>query len=363
MIDMMREMIAQGHSIGLCVINKDYDYDLLAQVPDEVNRILLDRPVGLSGRASMPYMRKLSKAISEYGYEILHCQGINCVLFAGLAKLHHPSLRVLNTVHDAGNYPSYSNKKIFLQNRICCMNIAISHCVEREILSRRMNPAKVTTLYNAINTTKFQVSAPAPGADPTTGETAPEGLVRIGNVARFHPAKKGQDTLVEALTIMMVEDPSLPAKLHCSFAGEIFKGQDQAYRDLQKYIGNHYLASAFSFEGNVKDIPAFLHSLDFFVFPSRYEGFGISLIEAMSCGLPCVASNLEGPQEIFELAKADGVNVGLLFEAGNVQDLVRALREMLSSYKTYDPAAISAFVKRHFSIEEMVKAHIELYKS
>ena len=40
-----------------------------------------------------------------------------------------------------------------------------------------------------------------------------------------------------------------------------------------------------------------------FVLPSRFEGFGISLVEAMSMGVPCIASRLAGPEEVLEYGK------------------------------------------------------------
>ncbi|MGQ9525819.1 MAG: glycosyltransferase family 4 protein, partial [Armatimonadota bacterium] len=44
--------------------------------------------------------------------------------------------------------------------------------------------------------------------------------------------------------------------------------------------------------GLVLDVPAFLAGLDVFVFPSRSEGFGLALVEALAAGLPCIASNV-----------------------------------------------------------------------
>jgi glycosyltransferase involved in cell wall biosynthesis len=63
---------------------------------------------------------------------------------------------------------------------------------------------------------------------------------------------------------------------------------------------------------------------DIFVCPSLIEPFGIVVVEAMSCGVPVVASRVDGLLDIVE----DGVN-GLFFEAGNAQELVACIEPLL----------------------------------
>jgi len=63
---------------------------------------------------------------------------------------------------------------------------------------------------------------------------------------------------------------------------------------------------------------------DILVLPSLWEGYGIVLLEAMSFGLPVIATRVGGIPEIV----SDGRN-GLLVEAGNVPDLARAMRYLI----------------------------------
>jgi mannosyltransferase len=80
----------------------------------------------------------------------------------------------------------------------------------------------------------------------------------------------------------------------------------------------------------VRDVREVLHESDAFVLPTlnigRGEAFGVALIEAMSCGLACVATNTDGPREIIEPGRS-----GLLVDPGDVGALRRALDAVCTS--------------------------------
>lgn len=346
LVDLCNETARRGHHVTLCVINEDTTPSILETLDPAVEQLFLHRPMGQG--AKLPYMHALSREISKRHIDILHCQGINCVLFAALAKLAQPHLVVLNTVHDSGNYPSYSAIKIFLQNRICNHTIAISDSVRNEILARGIRPEQVTTIYNAIDTAKFQILY--------DHNLAPTDHIELGNVARFFPAKKGQDTLVKAVELLKTSYPHI----HCSFAGDVFKGQQDAYYELQEYVRSHDLTDNITFLGNVGDIPSFLHSLDIFVLPSNYEGFGIALIEALSCGIPVIASALQGPEEIFSLA--GDLRIGRTCPAGDADALAAAIADVIEQRDTFSPAALHDYVEQHFSKDIATDQHLALYQ-
>lgn len=73
-------------------------------------------------------------------------------------------------------------------------------------------------------------------------------------------------------------------------------------------------------------IQRYLSAADAYVFPSRTDAFGISIIEAMACGLPVVASKVRGIPDIFPEAEQSG---GLLVPPGDVDALVREIGRVL----------------------------------
>jgi glycosyltransferase involved in cell wall biosynthesis len=93
--------------------------------------------------------------------------------------------------------------------------------------------------------------------------------------------------------------------------------------------------------------------------PSLWEGLPVAPMEAMSLGLPVVASKVRGNDEVVE----DGVT-GFLCEVEEPGDYARRLKELLA-----DPALLARFgkagadrVRCHFSIERQVASHVELYE-
>lgn len=349
LIDMCNNLERRGHNVFLCIINKDYSEELLKALDPSVTILQLNRPVGSSHTQDFYYMRRLAYFVRHFQIEVLHCQGINCVLFSALCKIRSPHTVFVNTVHDSGNYPSYSLLKIAAANCFLNETVAISNCVKDEILARPVGADKVVTIYNAINTRHFHFYDRSCRKHPL----AERDTIELINVARFFPAKKGQDLLVEAVEKLLPVYPSL----HVTFAGDVFKGQEEAFASLMDTIRAHRTQDHFTFAGDVPNIPALLAKGDIFVLPSRYEGFGIALIEALATGMPAIASNLEGPAEI--MARDD---LGLLFQAEDADDLARKIQEMIKYYEVYDQKKIADHIAKTFPIDVMVDDHLYLYE-
>lgn len=107
-------------------------------------------------------------------------------------------------------------------------------------------------------------------------------------------------------------------------------GEGSLKKELLELIGELSLNDQVNLKGNVLNLQDVFYEYDFFVFPSRFEGFGMVLLEAMSCGLPCVSFDCPtGPQEILDNGK-----YGLLCENGNQEDLKQKMVTLMC-----DPSA------------------------
>ncbi|HSL92440.1 MAG TPA: glycosyltransferase family 4 protein, partial [Candidatus Limnocylindrales bacterium] len=118
----------------------------------------------------------------------------------------------------------------------------------------------------------------------------PEGVPVIGTVGNISPVK-GTDVLVKALPAVV----SLFPDVRCLIVG----GDDHGLRkEIERTAGNAGVLGNLVFAGPVPDPRAGVSLMDVFVLPSRQEGYGLVLLEAMSYGKPVVASRVGGVPEI-----------------------------------------------------------------
>jgi len=94
-----------------------------------------------------------------------------------------------------------------------------------------------------------------------------------------------------------------------------------------------------------------------FVLPSQYETFGIVYIEAMSCGLPVIATRCGGPDELVNEQN------GLLIDVDDEAQLRAALRYMYENAVNYDPDFISKNTVQLYGKRSICKAYDGLYKT
>ena len=120
--------------------------------------------------------------------------------------------------------------------------------------------------------------------------------------------QKGIDLLIESFAQIASKCPQWHIDIYGSGDDEVLLRQMITDRNLQERIIIHAPTTNIYKEYQISD---------FLVLSSRYEGFGLVLLEAMSCGIPCVAFRCKyGPEDVIEDQKT-----GLLVDNGNIQDL------------------------------------------
>lgn len=103
---------------------------------------------------------------------------------------------------------------------------------------------------------------------------------------------------------------------------------------------------------------SYLKSTNIFVLPSRFEPFGIVLLEAMACGKPVVASNVGGIPYIVEDGKT-----GLLFELGNVEDLTEKVITLLKDKELRDKMGNAGRERaKEFTWDKVAERTFQIYQ-
>ena len=112
--------------------------------------------------------------------------------------------------------------------------------------------------------------------------------------------------------------------------------------------------------GERKNIFQFLYSADIFLSTSLYEGLPISILEAMSIGLPIVASDVTGNCDVIENGKS-----GFLYELKDINMAVYYLKKLSCDYILRDKIGNLAFQRQRyiFSTDLMICKYKKLYKN
>ena len=340
--DICGEMVARGHEVHLYIVNDLCDDSMLAELPPAVRVERQNRPVGGGGKLATVW--KIARYIRRHRIDVVHGNSVNVPELLVLHPLLFPRTRIVQTIHDVRSYGSGSTVQRYLCNLLCDRLIAISRSVREDMIQRGAPADKISLVYNAMDLTRFH---------PTQRET-PHEPVCIANVARLMPEKKGQDVLLEAMAIVHRTRPEAV----CLFAGAGDAAHEAAVQGLQQFVADHGLQDTVTFLGNVPDVPAFLQQVDIFVLPSRFEGFGISLIEAMAMGIPCVASDLDGPAELIGRQE-----YGRLFPCGDAAALAAALIDMMDNYAAEKQRALRAqtYVRERFAMPAMAERLCQIY--
>lgn len=161
---------------------------------------------------------------------------------------------------------------------------------------------------------------------PPFAPRAARATPRIGTL-RLLLREKGVDVLVEALGLLAAR--GLAAELHIGGTG----AEETALRAQVAQLG---LKDRVIFHGWVSDQAAFLAGVELYVMPSRYETFGIGILEAQAAGLPVIASACEGPRAVLR----DG-ETGLLVPPGEAPALADAIARLLG-----DPALAETIARQ-----------------
>jgi len=329
----------EKNNIYLCIINDQYDYSLVNSISKKVNVIFLNRPV--SGK-KFKYIIEFAKLVRKNNIDVIHCQNENSVKFSLISKIVKSKVKVFTTVHDTNIYLNLKAYEVLLDRFICKKIIAISDAVKEDILKRKVPKEKVIKIYNAIDLGKFK--------EPIDKNKIYRSNIVIGNVSRVIPEKKGQDILIKAISKLKERKYNI----QCLFAGDALVEQ---LNYLNNLCNEYKVEENIEFLGNVDDIPNFLSSIDIFVMPSRYEGFGIALIEAMAKGIPCIASNIDGPKEIIKDNK-----YGLLFESENYLDLADKIEYRINNMKIENEDKIQRYLEQNYNIKLMINNLYQVYK-
>jgi glycosyltransferase involved in cell wall biosynthesis len=199
-------------------------------------------------------------------------------------------------------------------------------------------PDKIYRIPNGVDYTVFSPTDEQPNV-----KIEPE-ILFVGRIEK----EKNLFTVLKALQIL---------KEHGYLVRFTVIGEGTLKADLEREAVNNGLRVELVGVVPYEQLPNYYRRAAAFVLPSYIEGHPKALIEAMSCGLPCIVSNCEANRALIEDGKT-----GLLFDPLDAQDLANKLKIVLENpvkAKQYGQHA-REYVVRHFDIRNLIKQEINL---
>jgi glycosyltransferase involved in cell wall biosynthesis len=174
--------------------------------------------------------------------------------------------------------------------------------------------------------------------------------ITIGVVCALRP-EKDLATLIDTFALVRDQAPGLRL---------LIVGGGSMRESLEARALEHGLGDQCRFQDAASDVRVWLREMDIFVLPSISEAFSNSLMEAMACGLAVVASNVGGNPELVKEGET-----GLLFKAGDAQDLVRQLRVLIGDENLRRRLAANGagFMRERFGKDVSVQRMEAVYRS
>ena len=172
-------------------------------------------------------------------------------------------------------------------------------------------------------------------------------LISVGSLQ----VKKNHTLLIDALkkVVQQGHQPLL-----------VLLGDGNQRKALEEQVAQLGLTKHVRFCGRVNNVDDYLRAADLFVLPSLVEGLSNALLEAMSYGLPCIASDIAGNRRVIR-----GGENGLLFALNDrlaLSEVILALLSNSTEAKRLGEAAYQT-IMAEYSIEQVAQRYLNLYQN
>jgi len=339
--------------VVICCLNEAGE--MAKRLKDDVRLHVLGEREGFS----LMRVLRVAKFFRKLRPDIVHTHAWGGGSFYGIlgAKLARVPA-VMNGEHGA----FFTGKARILIQRIlfylCDYNLSVSESLKNKAANILGLPAhKITVIKNGVDTDRFNGKYHKDNVLQklkTAGVAISAETFNIFIIGSLK-IEKAPMTVLRAVKMIKDKNIAILDKLKFIFVGD---GPDLQY--LQDFVSKNYLNETVSFLGSRSDIPELLSVAHLLVSTSiaRHEGLSNVLLEAMSSGVPVIATKSVGSGEIVQ----DGYN-GFLIREGDVEDLSNHIIELVNSGDKLGRLGQNARknIIENFSIKKMVENYENLY--
>lgn len=335
----------EPHLVTLSPESTDNRWDDFRVVGVRLHSLQLSRLAGLFLAKS-----RFKKIVSQISPDLIHTQGIRGdILSAGLS-INVPRVCTVRNIPQQDYLMTYGALKarVMVRQHINAMKrISVCVCVSEAVASNLLKNFSMINLKFIKNGVDTEIYFP-PLAEEKTSLRATLSLPRNGRIwissGHLSP-RKDPIFLIHAWASIYYGDSSN----HLVFIGD--GALHAEVQELSKNVNNIHVL------GRVNNVADYLSASDYFLSSSKAEGLPNAVLEALSCGLPVLLSDIGPHKEILEM----NPNVGRLYQLGNKETFARRLREIEAIDRRTMSEAARGLIFNNLSAKIMSHNYQRLY--
>ncbi len=333
---------------GVTAYTDDYTTQIITELKEhQVTPLSLNRT---PWKRSVKVLWRLIKIIKEYRVDLINTHCPTPDFYGRLAAIYccRPAVSTFHNIKIWEKYPRLGPLTEYLLQPMTTRFIAISNEVKKWALKElRCDPKKITIVYNGINTNYWQHSINKLEKRRSLGFSQKEKLLTV--VGRL-TEQKGHSFLLKAMADVVGKHPGVRL---------LIIGEGELRPQLEQQVTILGLLNKVFFLGKRTDIAEIYGISDLFVLPSLWEGLPLVMLEAMTAGVPVIATAVAGVPEVIDHKKN-----GLLVPPASPEELSTAICYLLEHPQEAREMATRAkkLVQEQFDAVNMVRGYEAVYQ-
>lgn len=330
----------------------------LTNYSDEESAVKLNKEVGVNfhrinekDRLDFSSLRKISILIKQHNIDILSCHGYKADFYGYILRTLFKCHVKLLTIAHGWVTPGLKLQIYYFLDKLVLRFfdkiILVSESQRRELSGFIVPAKKIVIINNAINSESYKKVLEDYDFRKKFDLKSDDKI--IGFVGRLSREKDVGTTLYAIKEVINYQK-----NIKFLVVGE--GPERQSLEKIAKYLG---ISKNIVFAGYQKDVKKIYNILDLYVSAALKEGFPNSILEAQGMGVPCIATDISGNNEIIE----NGLN-GFLFRPKDYKTLSQRIATLLENRNLAIRfvAEGQRIIKERFSLEERIRRLENLYK-
>ena len=335
--DLADQMVLRGHTVKIAFLTGEIS---VRPKSDKVEII----PLKLNGAKDFfSASKRYRMLIKEYQPNVVHAHMVHANIFARLNRLFCKIPKLICTAHNSNEGGKIRMLAYKLTNFLSDFNSNVSKEASISLIKKGAFTQKnLHTIYNGINLTKFTKK-------PSNSLFSTNDCINFLSVGRFNDQKDYPNLLNAIHTVTATHN-----NLHFYIAGD-----GELRSEIEGLIKRLNIEKFVTLLGRRNDIPLLMSQADFFVLPSKYEGFGLVVAEAMACETFVIATDCGGVKEVMG-------NNGFLIPPEDPVALSNAISKAISispKDRSLNNEKALQHIKMNFDLEKIIQQWEMIYES